>query len=82
MENDNELKNIVKSVDDLQLMVQQIASAIEEMMATSQQISKDIETIATISKYTSQSSGDVSRASTELSGIAINLQNTVKEFMV
>ena len=51
-----ELQTIVKSVEGLQNMVQQIATAIEEMSATSDQISKDIESISAISGETSQSS--------------------------
>ena len=77
-----ELGVIIKSVDELHMMVQQIASAIEQMMATSEQISKDIESIATISQETSKSSGEVTRASSELSELAINLQGIAKKFRV
>ncbi len=44
------LRSIVGSVDQLHVMVQQIASASEEMASTSEQISKDIESIASVSK--------------------------------
>ena len=71
---------IVKSVDDLQLMVQQIASATEEMSATSDQISKDVEQIATISRETSNSSEQTALASGDLANLAASLQNFVGGF--
>jgi methyl-accepting chemotaxis protein len=71
---------IVKSVDDLQLMVQQIASATEEMSATSDQISKDVEQIATISRETSNSSEQTALASGDLANLAASLQNIVGGF--
>jgi methyl-accepting chemotaxis protein len=71
---------IVKSVDDLQLMVQQIASATEEMSATSDQISKDVEQIATTSRETSNSSEQTALASGDLANLAVSLQNIVGGF--
>lgn len=76
------LFSIVKGVDDLQLMVQQIASATEEMTATSESISKEIDSIASITKETSTASVQVSQASEELAQLSVNLQNLVKEFTV
>jgi methyl-accepting chemotaxis protein len=52
----NALNGIVKSVNNLQTMVQQIASATEEMSTVSETISGDIETIASVSKETSAGS--------------------------
>ena len=71
---------IVRSVDDLQLMVQQIASATEEMSATSDQISKDVEQIAVISRETSTSSGQTAAASDDLASLSVTLENIVKGF--
>lgn len=71
---------IVKSVDDLQLMVQQIASATEEMSATSDQISKDVEQIASISKETSMSSEQTAVASGDLANLSVTLENIVRGF--
>jgi methyl-accepting chemotaxis protein len=71
---------IVKSVDDLQLMVQQIASATEEMSATSDQISKDVEQIATISRETSMSSEQTAVASGDLANLSVALENIVRGF--
>jgi len=77
-----ELTTIVAGVEELHLMVQQIASAIEEMSSTSDQISKDIESISGISRETSKSSDEVLGASTELSGQAASLQDIARQFEV
>jgi methyl-accepting chemotaxis protein len=74
------LHNIVKSVDDLQLMVQQIASAADEMSATSDQISKDIESIAQLSKESSANSEQTAAASREMTRLSANLQDIVGTF--
>jgi methyl-accepting chemotaxis protein len=76
------LRNIVKSVDELHSMVQQIASATEEMSTVSEQISGDIETIASVSKETSASSGQIAHASNDLARLASNLQGIVEQFKV
>jgi methyl-accepting chemotaxis protein len=78
----NALQGIVKSVNNLQTMVQQIASATEEMSTVSETISGDIETIATVSKETSASSGQIAHASNDLARLASNLQNIVRQFKV
>ncbi|MGA2106268.1 MAG: methyl-accepting chemotaxis protein [Syntrophorhabdales bacterium] len=77
-----ELQTIVKSVEDLQQMVQQIATAIDEMSSTSDQISKDIESISGISGETSQSSDEVLKASNELSRLGVDLQGIARQFEV
>jgi methyl-accepting chemotaxis protein len=76
----DELQTIVKSVDELHLMIQQIATAIDEMSATSDQISKDIESISGISAETSESSAEVHRASTDLSRLGNDLQAIAQQF--
>jgi methyl-accepting chemotaxis protein len=76
------LRNIVGSVDQLHVMVQQIASASEEMASTSEQISKDIETIATVSKETSGNSEGITRASLELAELSVSLEKAVAGFNV
>ncbi len=50
------LTSIVTRVDDLQAIMQHIASATEEMSATSEEITREIEQIAIISRETSSSS--------------------------
>lgn len=74
------LEVIVKQADDLQVMVQQIASATEEMSATAEEVSKDIEQIALVSKESSSSSEQTSQAALELSNLSTHLQKAVGEF--
>jgi len=76
----SELTTIVNNVEDLHVMVQQIATAIEEMSMASDQISKDIESISGISSETSMASGEVTKASQELARLGTDLQNISKLF--
>ena len=76
------LRNIVQAVDQLHLMVQQIASATEEMTSTSDEMNKDIEGIASVSKETSGSSEHVSQASQELAKLSLELEKVVSGFTV
>ena len=76
------LRSIVESVDKLHLMVQQIASATEEMASTSEEINKDIEMISSLSADTSGNSGQIAKASKELSQLSVNLEDAVKGFIV
>ena len=76
------LRSIVESADKLHLMVQQIASATEEMASTSEEINKDIEMISSLSTDTSGSSGQIAKASHELSQLSVNLEDVVKGFKV
>ncbi len=76
------LRSIVASVDQLHVMVQQIASATEEMAATSEEINRDIETIASVSKETSGNSEHIASASQELADLSVNLENIVGGFKV
>jgi methyl-accepting chemotaxis protein len=76
------LRGIVASVDQLHVMVQQIASASEEMASTSDEINRDIETIASVSRETSGSSEQVAQASNELAGLSVNLEKAVSGFRV
>lgn len=76
------LKDIVKSVDNLQSMVQQIASATEEMSTVSEQISSDIETIANVSRETSTGSEQIAESSSNLARLATKLSDLVKQFKV
>ena len=64
------LRNIVAAVEQLHLMVQQIASATEEMTTTSDEINRDIEGIASVSKETSGSSAQIAQASQELASLS------------
>ncbi|MDZ4164683.1 MAG: HAMP domain-containing methyl-accepting chemotaxis protein [Smithellaceae bacterium] len=76
------LTNIVTSVDGLQAMVQQIATATEQMSTVSETISSDIETIAVVSKETSTSSDQIARSSSDLARLATELTDIVGQFKV
>ncbi|MCX5812922.1 MAG: methyl-accepting chemotaxis protein [Proteobacteria bacterium] len=76
------LRNIVGGVEQLHVMVQQIASATEEMAATSEEINKDIDSIASVSKDTSGNSIQIARASQELANLSVNLESVIGGFRV
>jgi len=76
------LKVIVEKADELELMVQQIASATEQMAATSEAITKDIEQIAIISRETQTSSEVTNQTASELLTLSRELQKTVSGFTV
>lgn len=76
------LRKIVGSVNELQSMVQQIASATEEMSSTSEEISKDIMTVAHVSKETSSGSEQIANASSDLAYLATKLTDIGKQFKV
>jgi methyl-accepting chemotaxis protein len=76
------LHTIVSSVQDLQTMVQQIASATEEMSSTSDQISSDIDAIALVSRETSSGSEQITRSATDLANLSSGLQALVGRFTV
>jgi methyl-accepting chemotaxis protein len=76
------LEDIVRSVNELQEMVQHIASATEEMSTTSETISSDIESIASASKQTSRSSNEITEASSLLARLASELTEAAGNFKV
>jgi methyl-accepting chemotaxis protein len=76
------LHKIVESVNSLQSMVQQIASATEEMSAVSEHISSDIAVIASISKDTSSGIDRIKEASAEMAGLSASLKNMVSQFKI
>src|ERR1700690_569537 len=76
------LGNIVGSVNTLQSMVQQIASATEEMSTVSETISSDIQGIAEGSKEISAGSGQIAQALSDLARLATELKGVVGQFTV
>jgi methyl-accepting chemotaxis protein len=78
----NVLRGIIEAVEQLHLMVQQIASATEEMASTSDEINKDIERIAGSSRETSGSSEHIAKASQELSRLSTGLEQVVGGFRI
>lgn len=76
------LEKIVSSVSELQMMVQQIASATEEMSATSEHISGDIMAVARVAKETSTGSEQIADASSEVARLASRLLTMGEQFKV
>ena len=76
------LNMIVNSVNGLQGMVQQIASATEEMSTVSEQISCDIEVIAAVSKETSTGSYQIAQEATNLSKLSMDLKTEAGRFRI
>jgi methyl-accepting chemotaxis protein len=79
LEAGEQLSKIVKSLDGLQSMVQQIASAAEEVSAVSETISSDKLEIAVGSKEISVDSGQISLVSSDLAKIATEVQSIAKQ---
>ncbi|MDI6864849.1 methyl-accepting chemotaxis protein [Thermodesulfovibrio yellowstonii] len=79
-EAENALLKIVNSVNSLQSMVQQIASATEEMSMVSEQISGDIAVVADVSKETALASEQIAQASQDLAKLSMDLKNIVSQF--
>ncbi|MBI4698743.1 MAG: methyl-accepting chemotaxis protein [Nitrospirae bacterium] len=73
---------IVQSVEGLQSMVHQIASATEEMSTTSETISSDIETIARVSHETSSSSEQIAASANDLARLSTELRRIAGQFKV
>jgi len=78
----DQLQNIVHSVDGLQMMVSQIASATEEMSTTSETISSDIQGIAQGSKEISSGSDQIAQSSSELARLAGELKSMVDQYKI
>jgi len=76
------LHKIVDSIQNLQGMVQQIASATEEMSTVSEQISGDIEVIADVSQETSASSTQIAQEAVNLSKLSVDLKSEAAHFRV
>ena len=76
----NALRKILDSVEGLQSMVQQIASATEEMSTVSESISADIEVIASVSKETNSSAIEIETASNNLARLSVDLQEVTRKF--
>ena len=76
------VRDIVAAVEQLHLMVQQIASATEEMTTSSDEIHKDIEGIASVSRDASASSEQIAQASQELANLSLGLEKVVSGFTV
>ena len=74
------LGKIVESVNGLQLMVQQIATATEEMSAVSETISQDIESIANASKETNDTAVKMTDTSLQQTKLSLDLKDAIMGF--
>ncbi|MBV5337890.1 MAG: methyl-accepting chemotaxis protein, partial [Deltaproteobacteria bacterium] len=74
------LASIVESVDGLQGMTHQIATATEELSATSSQISDDILAIDNVLRETLQATDSISEESDRLAVISKELQSELNQF--
>ena len=74
------LARIVERTDNLQLMVQQIATATEEMSSVSQTVNSDIEMIANISQETSSGSSQTAQSASDLARLSSTLIAAVGRF--
>lgn len=79
-EADSALTSIVESVDGLQGMTQQIATATEELSATSSLISKDILAIDNVLRETLQAADAITEKSVDLAAISQELQAELNQF--
>ncbi len=74
------LASIVESVDGLQEMTRQIATATEELSATSNQISADILTIDNVLRETLHATDDIAEESVRLAAVSQELQAELNQF--
>jgi methyl-accepting chemotaxis protein len=76
------LGNIVGSVEQLQTMVQQIASATEEMSSVTETTNHDIEEISGIANDAMSTFSRISDSAATMAELSSNLQNVVSQFKI
>jgi len=76
------LQRIVRSVDELHMVIQQIASSTEEMSSVSEGISSDIQAISLSAKETTTGADQIAQSSSELARLAAKLKEIVARFRV
>lgn len=74
------LQSIVRSVDGLQEMTAQIATATGELSATSDQISEDIHAIDNVLRETKEATDTIAISAERLAGISQDLKNELDQF--
>lgn len=74
------LDSIVKSVDEVEQTISQIAAASEEQAVTSTAIARNIDSISNVSQEMARGIGDIASATTNLSTLTQNLQSIVAQF--
>ncbi|MBI5894073.1 MAG: HAMP domain-containing protein [Deltaproteobacteria bacterium] len=76
------LTDIIREVDHVKAMIEQIAAASEEQSTAADQISADIETVAGITKNTAAGAEEIEQASREITRLASGLKDAVAMFKV
>ncbi len=76
------LTEILDRVDQVNSMIEQIATASEEQSTAADQISGDIEAVADISKDTSKSAEQISVASQDIAKLASSLSTSISVFIL
>jgi methyl-accepting chemotaxis protein len=74
------LETILNQVNDVNLQINQIATAAEEQTATTREIANNINAISDTVQISDRSSQEISTASTRLSALSVELQDLVRRF--
>ncbi|MBF0466963.1 MAG: hypothetical protein HQK94_18000 [Nitrospirae bacterium] len=69
-------------MENLQGLVQNIATATEEMSSVSNTIQKDIEAVANISDEASAGSNQIAQSASDLALLSVDLQRIINQFRV
>ena len=76
------LKDIVKTVDEVQCVISEMATASEQLTLASDEISNNISDISTVTGRTAENTKELSVISTELNNQAEGLRVLVKRFKI
>ena len=76
------LEEIQRRIGEVTTQINQIATAAEEQTATTREITDNIQQISSVVQLGEQSSRDISEASSELSGLSVELQELVRKFRI
>lgn len=78
----DELRRVVQSIDALQSMVNEIATATEQMSTAADTITSDVEAIASSSRQTSGDTNQIAQSSSALARQSSQLQDTINRFKI
>jgi methyl-accepting chemotaxis protein len=76
------LEEILRKIGEVTMQINQIATAAEEQTATTREITNNIQRISNVVQLGVQNSRDISDASSELSGLSVDLQELVGKFQI
>ena len=74
------LNEIVRSVENVSLQIEQVATASEEQSSTAEEIKRNIEGINRITIESATGTGEIAKASEDLSRLTIKLQELISQF--